>query len=285
MSICYLDGSYQPLTDARISPMDRGFLFGDGAYEVIPVYSRRPFRIAEHIARLGHTLDAVRIPNPHTAAEWDAIVRELVARNAWVDQSIYLHVSRGPDERRNHAFPAVMRPTVFLMSEALVTPSAEVLAGGVAAVSAADFRWARCDLKTTALLANCLLRQVAVDKGCAETVLFRDGFLTEGAASNIFIVRDGVMLAPPKSHLMLPGITYDVVLELAATHGLEHGVREILEDEVRTADEVWLTSSTKEVLAITSLDGRPVGDGRPGPVGREMYAWYQEFKNTVMRVG
>ena len=285
MSICYLDGTYLPLTEARISPMDRGFLFGDGAYEVIPVYSRRPFRIAEHIARLGRTLDAVRIPNPHTAAEWDAIVNELVARNTWVDQSIYLHVSRGPDERRNHAFPAVMRPTVFLMSEALVTPSADTLASGVAAVSAADFRWARCDLKTTALLANCLLRQVAVDKGCAETVLFRDGFLTEGAASNIFVVRDGVMLAPPKSHLMLPGITYDVVLELAATHGLEHRVREILEDEVRTADELWLTSSTKEVLAITSLDGRPIGDGRPGPVGREMHAWYQEFKNTVMRVG
>ncbi|NMF97015.1 D-amino acid aminotransferase [Aromatoleum toluolicum] len=285
MSICYLDGTYLPLTEARISPMDRGFLFGDGAYEVIPVYSRRPFRIAEHIARLGRTLDAVRIPNPHTAADWEAIVNELVARNAWVDQSIYLHVSRGPDERRNHAFPAVMRPTVFLMSEALVTPSAEVLANGVAAVSAADFRWARCDLKTTALLANCLLRQVAIDKGCAETVLFRDGFLTEGAASNIFVVRDGVLLAPPKSHLMLPGITYDVVLELTATHGLEHRVREILEDEVRTADELWLTSSTKEVLAITSLDGRPVGDGRPGPVGREMHAWYQEFKNTVMRVG
>ena len=285
MSICYLDGTYLPLTEARISPMDRGFLFGDGAYEVIPVYSRRPFRIAEHIARLGRTLDAVRIPNPHTAADWEAIVNELVARNAWVDQSIYLHVSRGPDERRNHAFPAVVRPTVFLMSEALVTPSADVLARGVAAVSAADFRWARCDLKTTALLANCLLRQVAIDKGCAETVLFRDGFLTEGAASNIFVVRDGVLLAPPKSHLMLPGITYDVVLELAATHGLEHRVREILEDEVRTADELWLTSSTKEVLAITSLDGRPVGDGRPGPVGREMHAWYQEFKNTVMRVG
>lgn len=285
MSICYLDGTYQPLTEARISPMDRGFLFGDGAYEVIPVYSRRPFRIAEHIARLGRTLDAVRIPNPHTAAEWQAIVSELVARNAWVDQSIYLHVSRGPDERRNHAFPAVTNPTVFLMSEALVTPSAEALASGVAAVSAADFRWARCDLKTTALLANCLLRQVAIDKGCAETVLFRDGFLTEGAASNIFVVRDGVMLAPPKSHLMLPGITYDVVLELAARHGLKYHVREILEDEVRTADEVWLTSSTKEVLAITSLDGRPVGDGKPGPVGREMHAWYQEFKNTVMRVG
>ncbi|NMG74563.1 aminotransferase class IV [Aromatoleum diolicum] len=285
MSICYLDGTYQPLAEARISPMDRGFLFGDGAYEVIPVYSRRPFRLDQHIERLGHTLAAIRLPNPHDAAGWAAIIAEIIARNPWVDQSIYLHVSRGPDDKRNHAFPAQMRPTVFLTSEALVTTPAAQLAKGVAAVSAADFRWLRCDLKTTALLANCLLRQVAVDCGCAETVLFRDGFLTEGAASNIFVVRDGVLLAPPKSHLMLPGITYDVVLELAARHALPHVVREILEDEVRSADELWMTSSTKEVLAITALDERPVGSGEPGPMGRQMYAWYQDFKTTVMRGG
>ena len=285
MSICYLDGTFQPLGEARISPMDRGFLFGDGAYEVIPVYSRRPFRLEQHIERLGHTLDAIRLPNPHDAAGWAAIVGEVVARNRWADQSIYLHVSRGPDDKRNHAFPAHMRPTVFLTSDELVTPAASQLASGVAAVSAADFRWLRCDLKTTALLANCLLRQVAVDVGCAETVLFRDGFLTEGSASNIFVVRDGVLLAPPKSHLMLPGITYDVVLELADRHGLPHVVREILEDEVRGADELWMTSSTKEVLAITALDDRVVGDGKPGPLGRQMYAWYQDFKTTVMRGG
>ncbi len=285
MSICYLDGQYLPLEQARVSPMDRGFLFGDGGYEVIPVYSRRPFRLEEHIARLGHTLAAIGLPDPHSAAEWAAIVREIVARNDWQDQSVYLQVTRGADDKRNHAFPAVVRPTVFLMSDALVTPPAAQLESGVAAVSAADFRWLRCDLKTIALLANCLLRQQAVAQGCAETILFRDGFLTEGAASNIFIVRDGVMLTPPKSHLMLPGITYDVVLELAQRHGLAHEVREILEDEVRSADEIWMTSSTKEVLAITALDGRPVGSGRPGPVGRQMHAWYQDFKNTVMRGG
>jgi len=285
MSICYLNGEFLPLDEARISPMDRGFLFGDGAYEVIPVYSRRPFRLHEHIERLAHTLEAIRLPDPHHAGRWSAIVSEIVERNPWQDQSVYLQVSRGVDAKRNHAFPIVTRPTVFLMSDELVTTPAAQLAAGVAAVSAADFRWLRCDLKTIALLANCLLRQQAVDQACVETVLFRDGFLTEGAASNIFMVKDGVLLAPPKSHLMLPGITYDVVLELADRHGLPHEVREILEDEVRAADELWMTSSTKEVLSITSLDGRPVGDGTPGPVGRRMYAWYQDFKNTVMRGG
>jgi D-alanine transaminase len=285
MSICFLNGDFQPLADARISPLDRGFLFGDGAYEVIPVYSRRPFRLAQHLARLATTLDAIRLPNPHDAAGWTSIVGEIVARNPWADQSVYLQVTRGCGEKRNHAFPVPTRPTVFLMSDELVTAPAAQLESGVAAVSAADFRWLRCDLKSTALLANCLLRQLAADAGCGETVLFRDGFLTEGSSSNIVIVKDGVLLAPPKSHLMLPGVTYDVVLELAARHGLPHEVREILEDEVRGADELWMTSSTKEVLAITTLDGRPVGDGRPGPVGRRMYAWYQEFKNTVMRGG
>jgi len=285
MSLCYLNGRYLPLEDAQVSPMDRGFLFGDGAYEVIPVYSRRPFRLDEHLARLAGTLAAMRLPNPHPAEEWAAMVREVVDRNPWDDQSLYLQVTRGADMRRNHAFPEVVRPSVFLMSEALSSPPRELRASGASAVSAADFRWLRCDLKTTSLLANCLLRQHAVDHGCHETVLFRDGFLTEGSASNIFIVRDGVLLAPPKSHLMLSGITYDVVLELAASNGLPHQVREILEDEVRSADEVWMTSSTREVLAITRLDGRPVGEGRPGPVSEQMYAWYQAFKTTVMRGG
>ncbi len=285
MNICYLNGQYLPRDEARISPMDRGFLFGDGAYEVIPVYSRRPFRLAEHLARLDRTLAALRIANPYDLAGWSAIVAEIVARHPWADQSVYLQVTRGPDAKRNHAFPAAPQPTVFLMSDELVANSADQLAEGVAAISAPDYRWLRCDLKTTALLANCLLRQLAVDKGCAETLLFRDGYLTEGSASNIFVVRGGVLLAPPKSHLMLPGITYDVVLELAARHGLSHEVREIPEDEVRSADELWLTSSTKEVLPITRLDDRPVGTGRCGPIGRQMHAWYQAFKDTEMRGG
>ena len=286
MITAYVDGAFLPLAEARVSPMDRGFLFGDGAYEVIPVYSRRAFRLDEHVARLGNTLAAMRLANPHGADEWKAIILEIVARNPWDDQSVYLQVTRGADTRRNHAFPGPeVKPTVFLMSEPLVTPSAEQLATGIAAVSAADIRWLRCDLKTVSMLANCLLRQHAIDQGCMETVLFRDSFLTEGAASSIFVCKDGVLLVPPKSHLMLPGITYDVVLELARRHGMKHEVREVLEAEVRSADELWMTSSTKEVLPITSLDGRAVGDGKPGPMGRQMYAWYQDFKNTVMRNG
>ena len=286
MITAYVDGAFLPLAEARVSPMDRGFLFGDGAYEVIPVYSRRAFRLDEHVARLGNTLAAMRLANPHGADEWKAIILEIVARNPWDDQSVYLQVTRGADTKRNHAFPGPeVKPTVFLMSEPLVTPSAEQLASGIAAVSAADIRWLRCDLKTVSMLANCLLRQHAIDHGCMETVLFRDSFLTEGAASSIFVCKDGVLLVPPKSHLMLPGVTYDVVLELARRHGMKHEVREVLEAEVRTADELWMTSSTKEVLPITSLDGRAVGDGKPGPMGRQMYAWYQDFKNTVMRNG
>ena len=286
MITAYVNGQYVPLAEARVSPMDRGFLFGDGAYEVIPVHSRRAFRIDEHVARLANTLAAMRLANPHGAEEWKAIIGEIVARNPWDDQSVYLQVTRGADTKRNHAFPGPeVAPTVFLMSEPLVTPTAEQLATGVSAASAADIRWLRCDLKTVSMLANCLLRQHAIDKGCAETVLFRDSFLTEGAASSIFVCKDGVLLVPPKSHLMLPGITYDVVLELARRHGMAHEVREVLEAEVRSADELWMTSSTKEVLPITSLDGQPVGNGQPGPMGRQMYAWYQEFKQTVMRNG
>jgi D-alanine transaminase len=283
--ICYLNGSFLPLSEARVSPMDRGFLFGDGVYEVIPVYSRRPFRLDEHLARLQKSLDGIRLVNPHTVEEWKSVIGRIVAEAEWNDQSVYLQVTRGVMEKRNHAFPEKVTPTVFMTSEALVTPPPELCASGVSAVAAADFRWLRCDLKATSLLANCLLRQLAVDAGCAETVLLRDGFLSEGAASNIFVVKDGRLLAPEKNHLMLPGITYDVVLELAAANGLPHEVRDVLEAEVRGADEVWMTSSTKEVLPIVALDGRPIGDGKPGPVFARMYDWYQQYKQNVMRRG
>lgn len=284
--IAHLNGSYVELAQARVSPMDRGFLFGDGVYEVIPVYSRRPFRLDEHLLRLQTTMAAIRIPDPHSSAGWKAIVAELVARNPWDDQAVYLQVTRGAESRRNHAFPGPdVRPTVFGYCEPMGPPDEVLHARGVAAVSAADIRWMRCDLKAVSLLANCLLRQHAVDQGCAETVLFRDGFLTEGAVSSIFVCRNGVLLAPPRSHLMLPGITYDVVLEIARARGLPFQVREVLETEVRSADEVWLTSSSREVLAITTLDGRAVGAGVPGPMVRQMQAWYQEFKRTEMRDG
>lgn len=279
----YLNGSYLPLAEAKISPLDRGFLFGDGVYEVIPVYSRRPFRQAEHLQRLDNSLTAIRLANPHASAGWGAIVERLIAGAPWPDQAIYLQVTRGAEEKRDHPFPTDASPTVFAMAMPLVTPSAAVREQGVAALTATDIRWLRCDIKSINLLPNVLLRQQAVDAGVAETILIRDGYLKEGTAANIFIVKDGVLLAPPKGNLMLPGITYDVVLELAAAHGLPVRIREISEAELRGADEVWMTSSPKEVLAITRLDGQPVGNGQPGPVGRQMWQWYQDFKNTVMR--
>ena len=289
MALAYLNGNFLPLAEACVSPMDRGFLFGDGVYEVVPVYSRRPFRLDEHLGRLQKSLAAIRLANPLSMDDWRAVVARLVAAAEWEDQSVYLQVTRGPMAVRNHAFPATVTPTVFGLVEPLVAPSAELRAQGVAAVSAADFRWLRCDIKATSLLANCLLRQMAIDAGCAETLMFRDGILSEGAASNIFAVKDGVLLAPQKNHLMLTGITYDVVLELAAAHGLPAEVRDIADAEVRAADELWLTSSTKEVLPIVALDGRPVGHGenagKPGPVFGKMHGWYQDFKQSVMRGG
>lgn len=279
----YLNGSFVPLSEAAVSVMDRGFLFGDGVYEVIPVYSRRPFRLAEHLARLATSLAGIRLANPHSDAEWTQLIARMIEEREDDDQSIYLQVTRGPMAVRNHVFPKTVQPTVFMMSEPLATPPAAQRENGIAAISTEDFRWARCDIKATALLANCLLRQMAVDAGCVETVLFREGVLTEGAASSILVVSGGTLLAPPKNQWVLPGVTYDVVLELAAANGLPTEVRDIGEDEVRGADELWLASSTKEVLPIVRLDGRPIGDGRPGPVFARMYGWYQDFKQRVMR--
>lgn len=280
--IVYLNGQFMPLEEARIPVLDRGFIFGDGVYEVIPVYSRHPFRLPEHLQRLQHSLDSVRIANPLTAAEWTGLIKDIVARNAGDDQSIYLEVTRGV-AKRDHAFPSGVQPTVFIMSAPLTTPPREQIENGVAAITATDFRWLKCDVKSVSLLGNCLLKQSAVDAGAAEVVLFRDGYLTEGSASNVFVVRDAMLLAPPKNHLVLPGITYDVVLELAASANIPQAVRDISEHEVRTAQEIWLTSSTREVLAITTLDGKPVGSGKPGALFKRVHALYQDYKKTVMR--
>ncbi|UCV11982.1 D-amino acid aminotransferase [Dechloromonas denitrificans] len=282
----YLNGQFLPLAEAGISPLDRGFLYGDGVYELIPVYSRRAFRIDEHLHRLAATLAGIKLANPLDIAGWKAVVEKLIADAPWDDQSIYLQVTRGADNKRDHAFPATPVPaTAFAFAGPLVTTPPDVRARGVSAISVADQRWARCDLKVISLLANVLARQQAVEDGCAEALLIRDGWLKEGAASNIFVVKNGVLLAPPKTHLMLPGITYDIILELAESRGLPLEIREIHETELRSADEVWMTSSTKEVLAITQIDGQPVGNGQPGPVGEQMWQWYQDFKQSVMRKG
>ena len=280
----YLNGQFMPIAEARIPVLDRGFIFGDGVYEVIPVYSRRAFRLAEHLKRLQHSLDGIRLQNPHSDADWSQLINQLIAHNEGQDQYLYLHITRGV-AKRDHAFPnPPVAPTVFMLSNPLTTPPAELLQSGVACVTAADNRWLRCDIKAIALLPNVLLRQMAVDAGCAETILIRDdAFMTEGAASNIFAVKNGTLLAPPKDNLMLPGITYDVVLEIAAANGIPHQVRKIAKDEVLSADELLLTSSTKEILAITKLDGKPIGDGKPGPMFARLYPLYQEFKRNVMR--
>jgi D-alanine transaminase len=278
----YLNGQFMPMEEARIPVLDRGFIFGDGVYEVIPVYSRHPFRLEEHLRRLQASLDAIRLRNPHPADEWARLIRRLVELNETHDQSVYLHVTRGV-AKRDHAFPPGAVPTVFMMSNPLSTPPRQQVDNGVGAVTAEDNRWLRCDIKSISLLPNVLLRQFAVDADCVETVLIRDGALTEGAASNVFAVRAGVLLTPPKTNLMLPGITYDVVLELARANGMICEVRQVTVSELRTADELWLTSSTKEVLAITRLDGKPVGSGKPGPIFRRMYSLYQDYKARVMR--
>jgi len=278
----YLNGQFLPLADAKISVLDRGFVFGDGVYELVPVYSKKPFRLEEHLRRLQGSLDGIRLANPHDMVGWRDLILKLIALQDFADQSLYIQVTRGVAPR-DHAFPKGVPPTVFMFAQPLVTATPEQKAAGVCAVTATDNRWLRCNIKAISLLANILLRQQAVDAGCAETVMLRDGFLTEGAASNIFVVKDGVLRAPPPSNLMLTGITYDVVLELAAAHGIPHEVRAISEAEVRDADELWMTSSTKEVMAIVQLDGEPVGAGVPGPLAQRMEALYQTFKQQVMR--
>jgi D-alanine transaminase len=283
----YLNGRFLPLADAKVSVLDRGFVFGDGVYEVVPVYSNKPFRLDEHLRRLQDSLDNIRLANPHRMGEWRELILKLIALQDFPDQSLYIQVTRGtPVEGqppRDHAFPAGVPPTVFMFAQPLVTSTPEQKAAGVCAITAVDNRWLRCNIKAISLLANILLRQQAVDVDCAETVMLRDGFLTEGAASNIFVVKDGVLMAPPPSNLMLTGITYDVLLELARANGISTAVRPIAEAEVRAADELWMTSSTKEIMAIVKLDGATVGAGVPGPLAQRMDALYQTFKQQVMR--
>jgi D-alanine transaminase len=280
----FLNGKLLPAEQASVSVLDRGFIFGDGIYELVPVYSRVPFRLDEHLTRLERSLGEAKIRNPYSRAQWRAHIYQLIDAQPFDDQGVYFQVTRGV-AKRDHALPKNIEPTVFMMSNPLVNPPQAQVEQGGAAVSAQDNRWLRCDIKSISLLGNCLLRQLSADAGAAETILFRDGKLTEASASNVFIVKRGVIQSPPKSNLILPGITYDVIVELAAANGMPLEFRAVSEAEVRAADEIWVTSSSKEVLAIVELDGKRVGDGRPGPVFRRMYQAYQEFKQKVMRAG
>ena len=280
----FLNGEYVPLDEAKVPVLDRGFLFGDGVYEVVPVYSRVPFRLDEHLARLERSLGETRIRNPYSPGQWREVILKLVDAQPFEDQAVYFQVTRGV-AKRDHAFPKGVEPTVFMMSNPLVNPPrAQVEAGGKA-VSERDNRWLRCDIKSISLIGNCMLRQLSAEEGYAETVLFRDGNLTEASACNVFVVKRGVILGPAKGNLLLPGITYDVVVELARANGMPIELRDVSEAEVRAADEMFVTSSSKEEFPIVELDHRKIGDGKPGPVSRRMYELYQEFKRKVMRAG
>jgi len=276
-AIVYLNGAFLPMREAKIPVLDRGFIFGDGVYEVIPVYGREPFRMPHHLARLSHSCDGIGLANPHGDAEWERLVRELAARQPFDDQAVYLQVTRGV-AKRDHAFPKDASPTVFMMSNPLPSPTREQVERGVAAITAEDNRWQRCDLKTISLLGNVLMRQRAAEAGAVETVMFRDGFLTEASASNVLLVKNGTIVAPPKDHLILPGITYDAAIEFAREAGMPVEIRPITRAEALAADEMWLSSSTKEVVAITTLDGKPFGGGVPGPVFRKLWAVFQSRK-------
>ena len=282
--LAHFNGRIVPLDRIAISPLDRGFLFGDGVYEVIPVYGGVPLRAREHFERLQRSMDEIRLANPHTTDEWIAAVRELLRHHPG-DQSVYVQVTRGVPPKRDHVMPQGLVPTVFMMCSPLATPSREAVEAGVACVTARDFRWEKCHIKSTSLLGNVLARQLSADAGAAETILFRDGFLTEASASNVFVVKDGKVAAPPQDNLILLGITYDLLVQLAREGAIELEIRPVPEAEVRAADEVWLTSSSKEVLAVTTLDGRPVGAGRPGPLFRRMHALFQEHKARLARQG
>ncbi|WP_439520971.1 D-amino acid aminotransferase [Hydrogenophaga sp.] len=278
-SLCYLNGEFTPLRDARISVLDRGFIFGDGVYEVLPAYGGRVFRFEQHMARLDRSLGELRIPNPLGRDEWLAVAQRLIedlrTTTSSINQLIYIQVTRGVAVR-DHVMPPGLRPTVLVTAGEmkLATPAQREL--GVACVSADDFRWEKAHIKSTSLLGAVLARQISADAGAVETVMYRDGFLSEAAASNVWVVKDGVVMGPPKDHLVLEGIRFGLIEDLCRDLGIRFELRRISRAEVLAADELLLSSATKEVLPITTLDDRPVGNGRPGPVYARLYAAYQQ---------
>lgn len=283
MSTAYLNGDFRPLSETQVSVMDRGFLFGDGVYEVIPVYGGRLFRLAHHLKRLRNSLDAVRIANPLSNEAWGVLLTELVARNEGHDQAVYLQVTRGVAPRRDHAFPENSSPTLFAMS----TPMAEAVdidsVTGIAAITLPDIRWKLCNIKAITLLPNVLLRQQAIDSDGAEAILIADGLAIEGAASNIFIVSNGLLITPPNGPALLPGITRDLIIELAANHAIPFREADITQQALFNADEIWLTSSTREISPVIRLDDQTISGGVPGPQWRRMIGLYQDYKTAIRK--
>jgi D-alanine transaminase len=279
--LCYLNGEYTPLSQAKVSVLDRGFIFGDGVYEVVPVYGGKLFRFDEHMARLTRSLGKVRIANPHTRAEWLARCRRLIAEQSADEQLVYLQLTRGV-AWRDHVMPPDIEPTVFMMASPMKPATPEQRHRGVACTTARDFRWERGDIKSISLLGNVLARQMSADHGAVETIMFRNGFLTEASACNVWVVHEGAVLGPPKSEHVLEGIRYELIRELCEEEGIAYNLRPIAEAEVLAADELMLSSATKEVLAVTMLDGDPVGHGalkgKPGPVYARLHEAYQRAK-------
>ncbi|WP_050468621.1 D-amino acid aminotransferase [Herbaspirillum chlorophenolicum] len=275
--IVYLNGELTPLSEARVPVLDRGFIFGDGIYEVIPMYGRKAFRGQQHLARLFRSLKTISIPNPHNEAEWFALIERVVQANNLDDQMIYIQVTRGV-AKRAHAFPKEVVPTVLIMTNPMVLPPASARENGVACVSMEDRRWLNCQIKSTSLLGNVLAAQFAAENEVTEAIQFRDGFLSEASSSNVWVVKDGKISAPPKDNLILEGIRYGLMEELCAGQGIALEARRILRDEVFAADELFISSASKEVLPVVTLDGKPIGSGKPGPVYAKVYAAYQAAK-------
>lgn len=281
MSTIYLNGHYLPPEQAMVSVMDRGFLFGDGVYEVIPAYGGRAFRLEPHLKRLRNSLDAIRIRMPLSDAQWRTVLEELLRRNPGEDQSIYLQVTRGVMTKRDHSFDDSLVPSVFAMVSPIAAADPAVARDGVKAISLNDIRWQNCNIKAITLLPNVLLRQQAIDAGAVEAILIKDGYATEGAASNLFIVKRGMLITPAKGPRLLPGITRDLILEQAANHAIPYREADISAEDLISADEIWLTSSTKEILPVTTLDDAPVGDGKTGPLYQRMSELYRQYKEQV----
>jgi D-alanine transaminase len=277
----YVNGAFVPVAEAKVSVLDRGFLFADGVYEVVPAYAGKPFGLKEHLARLARSLRELRIANPHSDAEWIALSEQLMAHNGGGDCMIYFQVTRGAPAKRAHPFPAGTPPSVIGLCSPLPSPSENALRDGVSAITRPDIRWGRCDIKSVALLPNILATQAATEQACNECILHRDGRVTEGASSNVFAVLGTSVVTPSKSAEILPGITRDILLDALRAAKVPVQERRLTLNELRSAEEIWLTSSTREVLPVTRLDGDPVGARKPGPLWKKAYALFQERKKKV----
>lgn len=278
--IVYLNGAFTPLSEAKIPVLDRGFIFGDGIYDVVPLYGKKGFRMQEHIARLFRSMAYIGIPNPHTEAQWHALINQVVESNGLDDQLVYIQVTRGV-AKRAHAFPKEVTPTVFIMTNPLVLPSEKVRSEGVACVTIEDKRWLNCQIKATSLLGNILAAEHAAREGVLETIQFRDGYLTEGSSSNIWVVKNGILLAPPKDNQILEGIRYGLLEELSAALGIAFEARKVTKEEVLSADEVLVSSASKELLPVVKIDGQAIGSGKPGAVFGKLYQAYQAAKAAL----